>query len=95
VDAEVANDAVAANEADSPMLTIRSTLPDCRKNNLPSGTFIANSPGRIDAVVGTLPGVKLRLCNILSAISIININMFHHQLKVMNLNFVYFSRLVM
>ena len=70
-------------------------LPDWCKYNLPSFTLIANSPILKDEVVGILPDIKLRLCNILSAISIININMFHHQLKVMNLNFVYFSRLVM
>ena len=66
-----AYEALVAKEALSPTFTIWSILlPDWRKNNLPSCTLIANSPASMDAVVGILPDTKLRLCNILSAISI-------------------------
>ena len=44
------------------------SLPDCNKNNLESGTLIANSPGSSESVVGILPETKLRFNKILSVI---------------------------
>lgn len=46
---------------------IACTLPDCFKNSLPSGTFIASSPTSKEDVEGILPDVKLRFKIILSA----------------------------